>query len=141
MRAEAESHAEEDRKHLAEIEARNHCDARVYQVEKLLKENREKLSEADIKAVEESLEQCKRALAGDSIEQIKGATEELERSAHRIAETLYRSGAAGGTPGTGAAGSGTPGADAPGQAPKQGTGQGEVIDAEYVDVDDSKKPN
>jgi len=141
MRAEAESHAEEDRKHLAEIEARNHCDARVYQVEKLLKENRERLSEADIKMVEEALEQCKRSLAGDSIEQIKGATEALERSTHRIAESLYRSGAAGGTQGTGAPGSGTPGAGAPGQAPKQGTGQGEVIDAEYVDVDDSKKPN
>jgi molecular chaperone DnaK len=141
MRAEAESHAEEDRKHLAEIEARNQCDARVYQVEKLLKENREKLSEADIKTVEEALEQCKRALAGDSIEQIKEATEALERSTHRIAETLYRSGAAAGTAGTGTAGSGAPGAGAPGEAPKQGTGQGEVIDAEYVDVDDSKKPN
>jgi len=141
MRAEAESHAEEDRKHLAEIEARNHCDARVYQVEKLLKENREKLSEADIKTVEEALEQCKRALGGDNIEQIKEATEALERSTHRIAETLYRSGAAAGTPGAGAAGSDTAGTGAPGQAPKQGTGQGEVIDAEYVDVDDSKKPN
>ncbi len=45
MRADAESHAEEDRKRLAEIEARNLCDARVYQVEKLLLESREKLSD------------------------------------------------------------------------------------------------
>ncbi|HEX2713107.1 MAG TPA: molecular chaperone DnaK [Candidatus Acidoferrales bacterium] len=133
MRTEAESHAEEDRRHLAEIEARNQCDARVYQVEKLLRENREKLSESDIKSVEEALERCKRALAGDRIDEIKSSAEALERATHRIAETLYRTGAAAGT----AAGSGAgPSAGAP-----QGTKPGDVIDAEYVDVDESKKPN
>ncbi len=134
MRAEAETHAEEDRRRLAEIEARNQCDARVYQVEKLLRENREKLSESDVKSVEEPLERCKRALSGESIDEIKSATEALERSTHKIAEVLYRStaasGAAGGQPGTDAAGTG------PGRA-----GPGDVIDAEYVDVDESKKPN
>ena len=49
MRAEAESHAEEDRKKVAEVEARNILDSRVYQMEKLIRENREKLSEGDIK--------------------------------------------------------------------------------------------
>ncbi len=134
MRTEAESHAEEDRKHLAEIEARNQCDARVYQVEKLLRENREKLSEADIKQVEEALEQCKRALAGDSTEQIQSATEALERATHRITETLYRAGAA-------AAPAEPAGTGASPEPPKPGAGAGEVIDAEYVDVDESKKPN
>src|SRR5574337_1118992 len=71
MRKEAESHAEEDRKRLAEIEARNQCDTRVYQVEKLLRENREKLSEPDIKSTEEALEQGKRALADGGLDQIK----------------------------------------------------------------------
>src|SRR6202167_3067626 len=47
MRTEAESHAEEDKKKLAEIEARNHCDTAVYQAEKLIRENREKLGDAD----------------------------------------------------------------------------------------------
>jgi molecular chaperone DnaK len=131
MRTEAESHAEEDRKHLAEIEARNQCDARVYQVEKLLRENREKLSESDIKALEEALEGCKRALADGGIDQIKSATEALEHTTHRVAEALYRTTAAS------AAGGGAPGGQ-PGAKP---SGQGEVIDAEYVDVDESKKPN
>jgi len=131
MRTEAESHAEEDRRRLAEIEARNQCDARVYQVEKLLRENREKLSEADIKTVEEALERCKRAMAGDQIDEIRSATETLERSTHRIAEMLYRTGGA--APGGGAPGAGSGAETAPGTKP------GDVIDAEYVD--ESKKPN
>ncbi|MBI3669349.1 MAG: molecular chaperone DnaK [Acidobacteria bacterium] len=135
MRTDAESHAEEDRKRLAEVEARNQCDARVYQVEKLLRENREKLSEADIKTVEAALEKCKSALADGGIERIKSATEELERATHKIAEVLYRSPAASGAPGS-QPGAGPSQADA-----SKGTAPGEVIDAEYVDVDESKKPN
>ncbi len=137
MRAEAESHAEEDRKRLAEIEARNQCDTRVYQVEKLLRENREKLPEADAKLVEEALEQCRRALADGSIDRIKSSTEALERTTHKIAEVLYRTGAAaaqGGPGGPTPSGTGTPGSGGE-QKP------GEVIDAEYVDVDESKRPN
>jgi len=136
MRADAEAHAEEDRKRLAEIEARNQCDNRVYQVEKLLRENREKLAEADIKSVEEALEECKRALADGGVDRVKSATEALERATHKIAETLYRTGAAG-VSGGASRGTGGTSSTGPGTAPKQG----EVIDAEYVDVDESKKPN
>ena len=136
MRADAEAHAEEDRKRLAEIEVRNQCDNRVYQVEKLLRENREKLAEADIKSVEEALEECKRALADGGVDRIKSATETLERATHKIAETLYRTGAAGASGGA-SGGTGGTSSTGPGTAPKQG----EVIDAEYVDVDESKKPN
>src|SRR6202166_919174 len=55
MRNDAESHAEEDKKRLAEIEARNQCDNRVYQVEKLIADNRDKLSESDTRPVEAAL--------------------------------------------------------------------------------------
>jgi len=135
MRTDAEAHAEEDRKRLAEIEAWNQCDNRIYQVDKLLRENRERLSETDIKSAEEALEQAKRALADGGLDRIKSATQALERSSHRIAEVLYRTGGA--APGGGAAGGPTgEGTQAPGTKP-----QGEVIDAEYVDVDESKKPN
>ncbi len=137
MRAEAESHTEEDRKRLAEIEARNQGDARVYQVERLLRENREKLSEADIKPVEQALEECKRALNDGNLEKIKAATEALESSTHRLSEVLYRSTAASGA----APGGSTPGGATGGQPGAKGGGAGEVIDAEYVDVDESKKPN
>ncbi len=138
MRTDAESHSEEDRKRLAEIEARNLCDTRVYQVEKLLRENREKLSESDAKAVEAALEESKRAMADGGVDRIKSATEALEGASHKIAEVLYRSGTAPGAAAAGgAAGQGGPGTAGSGK----GSGQGEVIDAEYVDVDESKKPN
>ncbi len=142
MRQDAESHAEEDRRKFAEIEARNTLDNRVYQIEKLLRENREKLADPDIKAVEEALEKAKSALAGGSLDTIQSATQELERTSHKIAETLYRSGAAGAAPGSAGQGAG---AGASGGSPEAGQqkkpGEGEVIDAEYVDVDESKRPN
>ncbi len=142
MRQDAESHAEEDRRKFAEIEARNTLDNRVYQIEKLLRENREKLADPDIKAVEEALEKSKSALAGGSLDTIQSATQELERTSHKIAETLYRSGAAGAAPGSAGQGAG---AGASGGSPEAGQqkkpGEGEVIDAEYVDVDESKRPN
>jgi molecular chaperone DnaK len=130
MRHEAESHTEEDRKRLAEIEARNRCDSLVYQTEKLLKENRDKLAEADAKAVEEAVAACRSAMAEGGVDRINSATDALMRASHRVAEVLYRSG------GAASAGAGSPGADAGGAKPA-----GDVIDAEFVDMDDSKKPN
>ncbi len=129
MRREAEAHAAEDRARLEEIEARNRCDSLVYQTEKLLRENREKLPASDVKAVEDAIEECKRALADSDVNRVKTATESLVRASHRIAELLYKAGTA--SPGTAGAGATTAAAG----------GSGEVIDAEYVDVDESKKPN
>src|SRR4029077_2764122 len=94
MRRDAESHADEDKKHLAEIEARNQCDMRVYQAEKLLKENREKLSEADVKTAEEAIENCRKALAGTDIDAINAASAQLETATHTIAEAMYKATAA-----------------------------------------------
>ena len=139
MRADAEAHAEEDKKKLAEIEARNILDNRVYQVEKLIADNRDKLSESDTKPVEEAVAAAKSALAGGILDQIQSATQKLESASHKLAEALYKTAQAAGAQagGEGSAGSG------PG-APKGGAGsarEGEVIDAEYVDVDETKKPN
>src|SRR5260370_41035977 len=89
MRNDAEAHAEEDKKKLAEIEARNILDSRVYQIEKLLSENREKLSEADVKPVEEALAPPKSALSAGILDQITSATQQVERASHTRAETLY----------------------------------------------------
>jgi molecular chaperone DnaK len=136
MRADAESHADDDKRKLAEIEARNQLDNRVYQMEKLLLENREKLPEGEVKAVETALEKAKSALAGGGLESLEAASKELESASHKVAEVLYRSAPAPGAGGAGPAGAG--GAQA--SEPKK-PGEGEVIDAEYVDVDESKKPN
>jgi molecular chaperone DnaK len=136
MRSDAEAHAEDDKKKLAEIEARNILDNRVYQVEKLIADNREKLSESDTKPVEEAVAAAKSALAGGILEQIQSATQNLERASHKLAEVLYKSGGEQ----AGAASAGAPGPSAPGGGPSSKP-EGDVIDAEYVDVDESKKPN
>jgi molecular chaperone DnaK len=139
MRNEAESHAAEDKQRLAEIEARNMADAKVYQMEKLVRENREKVSESDVKPVEEALENVRKALADGKLDQIKAASDALDAASNRFAEALYKAGAA--QAGSTAGGGSTPGAQAGGAAAPGGKGPGDVIDAEYVDVDESKKPN
>jgi molecular chaperone DnaK len=138
MRTEAESHADEDKRKLAEVEARNILDSRVYQMEKLLRDSREKLPDGDVKPLEEAIEKAKSALGGQDIDAIQTATKDLESASHKIAEVLYRANAAAGSGGTGQAGSaaGGPSGDA-----SQGGKKEDVIDAEYVDVDESKKPN
>jgi len=140
MRSDAEAHAEDDKKKLAEIEARNILDNRVYQVEKLIADNRDKLSESDTKPVEEAVAAAKTALAGGILEQIQSATQTLESASHKLAEVLYKTAQASGAQ----AGAGGGSSDAGPGAPKSGAGsapEGEVIDAEYVDVDETKKPN
>jgi molecular chaperone DnaK len=140
MRSDAEAHAEDDKKKLAEIEARNILDNRVYQVEKLIADNRDKLSESDTKPVEEAVTAAKSALAGGILDQIQSATVQLESASHKLAEVLYKTAQAAGAPG----GPGPSGDGASSGGPSGGPGkapEGEVIDAEYVDVDESKKPN
>src|SRR6202165_4794792 len=139
MRSDAEAHAEEDKKKVAEIEARNVLDNRVYQVEKLIADNREKIAESAPKPVEEAVAAAKSALASGILDQIQSATVQLESASHKLAEVLYKTAQATGAQ-AGAGGS----ADGASGAPKSGAGsapEGEVIDAEYVDVDETKKPN
>jgi molecular chaperone DnaK len=149
MRVEAESHSEEDRRKFEEVETRNRLDGVLYQAEKLLRENREKLAEADVKAAEEAIENAKKALNEGGTARLRSAMENLERSLHKIAESLYKSAPAASAPeANDQAGASSPGADAgPGQGPGSGHDQpgkktqGDVIDAEYVDVDETKRPN
>ena len=143
MRQEAESHTEDDRRRLEEVESRNRLDGMVYQAEKMVRENREKLAEADLKAVEEAIEDAKKAMNEGGMARLRSASENLERSLHKIAETLYQAtqaaGAAGSAGASGAGQAGGAGAGSGGSAP--GSKQGDVIDAEYVDVDETKRPN
>jgi molecular chaperone DnaK len=143
MRVEAESHAEEDRRRLEEVDARNRLDGLLYQAEKMLRENREKLAEGDVKAAETAIEEAKKAMAATDggTAALRTATENLERALHKIAETLYQAGqAAGAAGGAEHAEAGPAGGAAPGAA-AGGKKEGEVIDAEYVDVDEKKRPN
>ncbi|HVB88147.1 MAG TPA: molecular chaperone DnaK [Candidatus Dormibacteraeota bacterium] len=149
MRKEAESHSDEDKARLSEVESRNKLDNLVYQGEKLIKENREKLPEADVKTGEEALEDARRALSEGGVERLNSAADNLTKALHSLGEALYKAQAAAGAAGGGQGGPGGPGgtssdggAGAPGgNAPHGQGGQGDVVDAEFVDVDESKKPN
>jgi len=140
MKKEADAHSAEDKARLGEVEARNRLDSLVYQTEKLIKENREKLAEPDVKATEEAIEESRRALSEGGLDKLNAAVESLTKASHRIAESLYK--AQQSAPG----GAGGPAPDAPGNGGPSGAaghapGQSDVVDAEFVDVDESKKPN
>jgi len=142
MRVDAESHAEDDRRRMEEVEARNRLDGILYQAEKMIRENREKIAESDVKTAEDAIEEAKKAIAEGGSARLRSATENLEKSLHKIAEILYKANEAkpGAEQAAGAsAGAGTPGSQSSGGA--QDKKPGDVIDAEYVDVDESKRPN
>ena len=141
MRAEAEAHSEDDRRRFEEVEARNRLDGMVFHAEKTIRENREKLAEGDVKKAEEAIEDAKKAMTEGGTARLRSATENMERALHKIAEELYKTAqAAGGPEQAGAASaSSTPGAGPSGGAHEKKPG--DVIDAEYVDVDESKRPN
>jgi molecular chaperone DnaK len=138
---EAEAHASEDKQRVAEVDARNRLDNMVYQTEKLIKENREKLSDADAKAAEEAIEEGRQALSEGKLDRLNSAIEGLTKASHRIAETLYKSQQAAGASAAGNAGPGGAGGASGAAGGQQQGGQGDVVDAEFVDVDESKKPN
>ena len=124
MVKDAEAHAEEDAKRREEAEARNQGDTLVYQTEKLLKEQGEKLSGDEKQKVEDALASLKTALAGDDVAAIKEATEALMTASQEFTQKLYESAAQseGGAPGGAAGGTGATSAD-----------DDEVVDAEIVD--------
>jgi molecular chaperone DnaK len=130
MVREAESHADDDRRKREEIEARNKADSTVYQVEKALNENRSKLADADVKAVEAAIADAKKALEEGGVDQMTRATEALNQVSNKAFEAMYRS-SAGQQPG----GSSNAGGGPAGGGSKA---EGDVIDAEYVDGEDKK---
>jgi molecular chaperone DnaK len=137
MARDAESHASEDQKRKDEIDARNKADQTVYQVEKLLKEHRDKISDADAKAVEEALDNTRKRIAeGSSLEELNKAVDALTQASHKLAEAMYKASSTGsGAQGPGAGGE-APGAD--GAKPAEEKPKDNVVDAEFVDVDDKK---
>jgi molecular chaperone DnaK len=137
MVKEAQSHADEDKKHRAEVEARNMADSRVHQIETLLNENRDKISPEDDRLVRAAIEEVRKILPNGTEEQITSALAALDKESHRIASVLYQKAGAAAAGGPAAAPGGDPAADAKDTQP--GGKEGDVIDAEYVDVDESKR--
>jgi molecular chaperone DnaK len=139
MVKEAESHRDEDKKRREQVEARNRLDGLIYGTQKTYDEHKEKLGADDKGRVETALADARKALEGDDVGAIKEAAGKLEQASHKIAEVMYRESAkaGAGAPG-GGAGPGQPGAGAGGPAGGAAGGgdADEVIDAEYVDVED-----
>ncbi|MFQ5817162.1 MAG: molecular chaperone DnaK [Terriglobia bacterium] len=137
MQKDAEAHAEEDRRRFSEAEARNRLDTLMYSVEKLLRENREKLGEADIQQTESALADARKALNEGGLDRLNTAHDALTQASHRVAEAMYQKASAARAAEEQPAGARK--GDAKAKEGKEGK-EGEVIDAEYVDVDE-KKPN
>ena len=83
-------HSGDDRKKKEEIESRNRADSMVYNIEKMLKEHRDKVSEADAKQVEEASEDTKKAMHEGGVDRINQATSKLETASHKLAEAMYK---------------------------------------------------
>jgi molecular chaperone DnaK len=132
MVKDAERHADEDKKRRADIEARNQADNLVYNTEKMLNENREKIPVGDIKPIEDALTDAKEALKSEDMDRIRRAVETLTKASHRLAEVMYRQAKEKQTPG--APGDGSEPQAASGAAP-----EGEVVDAEFEDLGKGKK--
>ena len=133
MMRDAESHAADDVKKKEEIEARNRLDGLVYQMEKTLNDNREKVGAA-AGDVDAAIAEAKKAQAEGGVERLNEAFNQLQTASHKLAEALYQQTATSESETTppedqaSAAGASTAGA----------AGEDNVIDAEYVDVDEKK---
>ena len=138
MMKDAESHAGEDEKKKASIEARNRLDGLVYSVEKSFSENKDKLDAAAAAEIETAISDSKTALGGEDADAMNSAFERLQTASHKIAEVLYSQAASQPEAGAEQASSASAGADqSSGSA--SSSDDGDVIDAEYVDVDEEKK--
>src|SRR6266568_5080126 len=129
MAKEAEAHSAEDKQKREEVETRNQLDAMVYQVEKMLKENGDKISGGERGEVENALGDAKKALESGDHKSMQTARDRLQAASHKLAEAMYKA-----TP---------PNPDGAAQQseaqPKSEAKKDDgVIDAEYVDVEDKK---
>jgi molecular chaperone DnaK len=127
MVSDARDHEAEDKKRREEVEIRNRAENLAYQMEKLLKESREKLSAPAAKEVEDAIQEVHRVREKGSADEVKAATERLERASHKAAEELYRS--APGPSGGDGQGGGDGQAAPPEEKPKDN-----VVDAEFKQV-------
>lgn len=120
MVKEAEEHAAEDKKRREDQDTKNQAEQMVYQTEKLIKENDEKLPEDVKTTVQADVDALKTALAADDVDAIKAALETLNTSAQKLGEAIYAAAAA--------------------ETPAEGEAAGEdVVDAEVVDDEEEKK--
>ena len=124
MQKDAAAHADEDKQKRAVIEARNEAESRCYQLEKLIAEQAEKLSDSDKESLESSIANVREAAKGEDADAIKTAIAELEAASHAMSEALYKSAASAAQPDQAAA------ADA-NETAETDSSDDDAIDAEF----------
>ena len=138
MVKDAESHSEEDKKRREAVEAKNQADQMIYTLEKLLRENKERIPEEEAKRVQTEIDNTKKAMESDDVEKIKRAIEDLSRASHKLTEMMYQQAGQQQAQQGGPQQQSNDQSQGPGRG-SRGTGQeDEVIDAEVVD-DEKKK--
>jgi molecular chaperone DnaK len=125
MIKDAESHAEEDKKRKAAVEAKNHAEALVHSTEKALSEHGAKVGEQERTAIENALADLKEALKGDDAEAISAKANTLAQASMKLGEAMYKAQQEGGDSGP--------------SGGETGAKKDDVVDAEFTEVDDDKK--
>jgi molecular chaperone DnaK len=133
MVKDAESHAEEDKKRKAQVEAKNHAEALLHSTEKALAEHGSKVGEGERKAIENGIADLKEALKGDDADAIQAKTNALAQASMKLGEAMYK------TQQDGQPGDGGPGATGGGASGGDAGKKEDVVDAEFTEVDDDKK--
>ena len=123
MIREAEMHASEDHAQREKVEKRNGLDSMIYQGEKLLQENKEKISDTDSSALKSAIEDAKKDLESDDLARFDAGRQRVEQELHKLAEVLYKTRAADGSGAASESGSDSAGAAT----------DGDVVDAEYTE--------
>jgi len=127
MVKDAESHAEEDKKRKALVEAKNQAEALIHSTESNLKEHGSKLAAADRTAVEDAVAALKTAVESENVDDIKAKIETLAQASMKLGEAVYQAQQSG----------------EGGEAPAGGAAEGDsdVVDVDFEEVDDDKKDN
>jgi molecular chaperone DnaK len=132
MVTDAQSHESEDKKRREEVEQRNKAENLAYQMEKLVRENKDKLGAETVKNIEEAIQEVHKVREKGTADEVKAAVEKLEQASHKAAEELYKTT---GGPGPGTDGHGTDGHGTDGQPkPEDGKKKDDVVDAEFKQV-------
>lgn len=124
MIKDAEEHAAEDHKRREEADARNQAESTIYQTEKFVSENEDKIPADKKESLQAAIADAKTALEGSDVDAIKSAVEKVNTEAQAVGQAIYEASAA-------------EGAEA-GDASGAGSADDDVVDAEVVDEDESK---
>jgi molecular chaperone DnaK len=139
MVAEAEQNADTDKQKKAEIETRNNADTLLYATEKSLKENGDKIGEADRKNIETAMEALRTALEGSDTQAIEAASKTLTEASHKLAEAMYAEAAQAQQGAEAAAGAGAEHVRPENGSEPGGDDGGEAVDADFTVVDEEDK--